>query len=284
MATERAFFAQPVPGAGGRVIASPFQFVTTGEDSLRITSVNSLVGVRVKVQARRLDSGGDIKASAWDHTPASDRTAVMTDIELGSGALLNLTVFASAGAPRVGQTFVIVQLIRGTGAVAIVLGTLLQGYITSTQGLGWPGSPIQSSIEAGGCVRVLTGTVPGVGLDCVETVPTGARWELLNMFSQIATSVAGGTRVPYFFTISGGQYVTFGVQANGAPPSETHAFTWGPNYPLNDDIPHHHHQQAFPSPMILLAGDTFGTLTLALTPTDQWEALRYRVREWLEVT
>ena len=174
-ATERPFLALPAASAGGRVIASPFQFVTTGEDALRLVSVNARPGVRLKIQARRYNTAGGIDANAWDHIPNDDRTPRSDDYPIGVGALLNLTVFASSGTPLVGQTFVIVQLVRGVGAAAIVLGTMLQGYVTSTQGLGWPGSPITSSTDAEPCVRAIQGTQPAPGVEISETVPTGAR-------------------------------------------------------------------------------------------------------------
>lgn len=162
-AIERAFVASPVSSAAGRVIASPFQFYTTGEDNLRIVSSNSLAGVSLRVEARFIDPAGTISAQSWDHVPNSDRTPRTTDYRLGVGALLNLTVYASSGAPRIGQTFVMVQLIRGDAPAAIVLGTMLQGYVTAVQHLAWPGSPIQSSIEGGGYPRAIVGTTPAAG-------------------------------------------------------------------------------------------------------------------------
>src|SRR4051812_10049451 len=110
-ATERQIVAQPTASAGGRVISSPFQFYTTGEDRLRVTSFNSLTGVALKIQSRFVDSKGAVQANAEDHIPLSNRTARQTEHELGAGALLNLTVFANTGTPQIGQTFVIVQLV-----------------------------------------------------------------------------------------------------------------------------------------------------------------------------
>src|SRR5213592_1900599 len=176
MPVERVFVAQPLASAGGRIIASPFQFYVTGEDHLRVISVNSLAGVRLKLQGRFIDTSGKLDAFSYDHIPTSDRTATTTMHQLGVGAVLNLTVFASTGAPVSGQTFVIVQLTRGLGAAAIVLGTLLQGYVTSAQHLGWPGSPIVTSTAGEPLIRKIVGTTPGAGNNINETVPTGARW------------------------------------------------------------------------------------------------------------
>lgn len=284
MAAERTFFAQPIPGAGGRVIASPFQFVTTGEDNLRVTSVNSLAGVQVKLQGRRLDGDGQIKPARWDHTPASDRTPTTTEIELGAGALLNLAIFASAGAPKVGQTFVIVQLIRGAGAAAIVLGTLLQGYVTSTQGLGWPGSPIESSIAGGGVIRTLLGTTPAAGAEISETVPTGARWQFLGGTIALQTNATVGDRRPVMTFQSGGFQIANAISPLAIPPSSLYGFAWGQGMTLSNALSTNIGQQGSPMDLPLLAGGTIQTFTLGLAAGDQYLAPQFQIREWLEVT
>src|SRR5437764_14870702 len=109
---ERVFLATPIPTAGARVIATPFQFWTSGEDNLRVLSVNSLSNVRLKVQGRFLAPDGTITAASHDHTPHSDRTVVTTESALGVGAVLNLVVYATDATPRIGQTIVTVQLLR----------------------------------------------------------------------------------------------------------------------------------------------------------------------------
>lgn len=283
MPTERAFFAQPIPGAGGRIIASPFQFVSTGEDNLRITSVNSLVGVHLKVQGRRLDSSGDIKSAAWDHTPSSDRMPTTSDVELGSGALLNLVVFASAGSPKQGQTFVIVQLIRGVGTAAIVLGTLLQGYVTGTQGLGWPGSPIQSSIEGGGIYRVVSGTQPAVGVFIQEIVPTGARWDVISLAVDLTTDATVITRQPIVTFLSGGigQAAAWNYGAIAASTARTFMWSQGlalDNVPANGSL-----VSGLPVNLVLLGGSQIFVNCAFLQAGDQFGAPLLSVREWLEV-
>lgn len=281
--TERAFFAQPVPGVGGRVIASPFQFVTTGEDNLRIISVNAVVGVRVKLQGRWLDSSGDIKSAAWDHTPASDRSATSSDIDLGSGALLNLTVFASAGAPTIGQTFVIVQLIRGVGPVALVLGTLLQGYVTHTQGLGWPGSPIQSSLDGGGAYRSFDGTVPAPGVGIFETVPMGAQWDVLSISATATTDANPGIRRPFVTFLDGFIPIAASVSYGTLGPSASNGFTFAQGLSFESVIAGSVNVSGLPTRLRLLAGQQLSLLLTNVQVGDQWFAPRLSVREWLEV-
>jgi hypothetical protein len=55
---------------------------------------------------------------------------------------------------------------------------LLQGYVTDTSRLSFPGSPIRSSIEGPGVLRSITGTNPAANAEISETVPTNARWRV----------------------------------------------------------------------------------------------------------
>src|SRR5262249_46183156 len=122
----------------------------------------------------------------------SNRTAKTEDFVLGGGLVTNLSVFATAGSPLIGQCFVIVQLVRSLGVTAYVMGTMLQGYVTTTQNLGWPGSAIVSSTDGEPAIRDIVGTDPVAGAGWSETVPAGARWELVT-FGGIVNPVAGGT-------------------------------------------------------------------------------------------
>src|SRR5262252_2154961 len=131
----------PSIAGGARVIASPFQFLGDADTWLRVTSACSVAGVVLAIQGRRLDDNGELKPITETHAPNSDRSIKTTEILLGAGALLNLTVFASAGTPLVGQCYVMIQLLRSHGATAIVLGTILGGYVTANLAFGFRGPP-----------------------------------------------------------------------------------------------------------------------------------------------
>lgn len=189
--------ASVLPGilARAKVVASPFPFGLSDDDNLRVTSVNSLPGVTLEVHYRLLTRAGEIKAGVFKHTPNTNRTAKTDDFNMAGGFVTNLSVFATGGSPLIGQTFVIVQIIRGIGSVAIVAGTMLQGYVTTTQGLGWPGSPIVSSTEGEPVIRTIVGATPAAGNGPLETVPTGARWELLTWFATATKNVGPLTSI-----------------------------------------------------------------------------------------
>ena len=282
--TERAYPAAALPAPGARGISSPPAFVTTGEDALRVISINALTGVRLKITARRLSDKGEILANAWDHTPNTNRTPATSDFPLSVGAIINLSIVATNATPLIGQTFVIAQVVRGTGAAAIVLGTLLAGYITSTQALGWPGSPIVSSLDGQGVVRLILGTTPAAGAEIIETVPSGARWELLRFCAALVTNAVAGNRTPIFriITAADTSYRPASVHVQG--PSKGWTWSWSGALNYQQDGVNGNTTQPTPLPLMMFAGEQIKTLTLGMAAGDQWSQVVYVVREWLEVS
>lgn len=280
---ERQFQPLPVPIGNARAIAAPFQFVTTGEDNLRVTVINSLIGCRVAIQGRRIDQDGAILPLAHGLTPTSDRIATTDIYPLGVGAIVNLTVFASSGSPRIGQTFVIVQLVRGREGGTEILGTLLQGYVTSTQGLGWPGSPIESSLAGPGYVRSIQITLPGPSNQIHEVVPTGARWELLGFTAVIVTDATVFSRYPMMYADSGFGSIFIGVTGLTMNATETHAINWSSGYGAGPNSVYPWTACPIPANMPILAGGGFNTVVNGMMAGDEWVQGQYSVREWLEV-
>lgn len=283
MPNERIFPAVSVQTAGGRILPSPNQFYLTGEDRLRVMSVNALAGVAIKIQFRTANFAGDTVPHSEDHTPASDRSLRREDFAIGSGSLLNVTVFCRAGAPQIGQTFVIVQLIRGSGAAAIVLGTILAGYITATQALGFPGSPILSSIDAGYAVRTINGTQPGFQAEINEVVPTGARWELLALSTLLTTDINAGNRQPVLMFIAPAGMIAISCTTGAVPTLSGMNISWSVGVPPLQPAGLNTIQAPMPTGIQLLAGQSFRTYTLNLLTADRYSAPVFTVREWLEV-
>lgn len=281
--TETFQKGQALPFAGGRLVAAPYQFVTTGEENIRVTSVNALAGVRLKIQGLRLSERGENVPFSHDHIPQNDRSVATTEFSLGYGALLHLTVFAVGAAPLHGQTFVIVQVIRGSAAAAVVLGTLLQGYVTSTQALGWPGSPISSSIEGAGAVRNIVGTMPALGAEVNEVVPTGARWELQALILGLLPGVVFAQRVPQLHVTTATVVVFRVASPAGVDAPNALSVSWSHGLGTSTAVVGATVAQSLPLSMPLLAGTFIRTVTLNLDPTDQITFVHYTVREWLEV-
>lgn len=284
MPAESVFPAQPVSIGGARVFVAPYQFITDDDDNLRIVSVNSKTGVTLTIQGYRIDRAGVKVPFTYTHTPNTDRSVKTESFKFGAGALVSLNVQAAAGSPLVGQSFVIVQLIRGLSAATIVLGTLLQGYVTTTQGLGWPGSPIVSSTAGEPLVRNVAGTIPAAGVDIVEAVPAGARWELVSHFVVFTASAAVINRLMSYVTRATSNPTRLMAGNASVAASETWSLQWGPNLPLANDGGFFIAEAPLPDRTIMAAGDTFGTFTPNMQAGDHFSFNLYVVREWLEVS
>lgn len=265
-----------------KVVISPYPFGLSDDDNLRVTSVNAVTGVTLEVHYRLLTREGEVKAGVFKHVPNSNRTAKTDDFPLAGGFVTNLSVFATGGSPLVGQTFVIVQLIRGIGSVAVVLGTMLQGYVTTTQGLGWPGSSIVTSTDGEPVTRSIVGTQPANGANIVETVPTGARWELVTLRATITPQLGPISATPILTLKDPSGNTIVEQQSNATFSTSVGVFarmgwSWGiaattaasnlVNMPM-------------PQSVRLLAGSTINVQ--AVSGTEHWDAPIYSVREWQE--
>lgn len=281
-ALERVFAPQPPPLAGA-LAAGPYNFQFTGEDFLRLTAFNSLTGVRVAVHYRTAPTPTTTQTNRVDLAATSDRLATTKDFSVGEGYLLNVSVIASGGAPVVGQTFVKVQVIRGLGAAAIVMGTVVQGYITANQDLAWPGSPIVDSLSVEPPAREYSGTQPAAGIEIAETVPAGARWELLTLRVPFTTAVGGADRDVQLFISRIGVVSFFAVvppASQAAATSYAHSFGAGLVNQSSAFIAAV--QSSFPARVALTAGASYVTQTLNLAAGDQFGIPRLLLREWLE--
>lgn len=253
------------------------------DDNLRIIVYNALAGVKVTVSGRRLDRVGNlVDVFAWEITPTSDRVASTIIRRLGEGWLLSLHAYASTGAPLIGQTFVTIGIVRGYSGQVDELGTLAAGYVTSKQRIAWPGGPIANSVDGAGAIRKITGANPAAGAEISETVPTGARWQLLQFKLLLTTSGVAGNRQPTL-TIDDGTnfYFTSGMHTvTAASVARTMYWMYGMGVfaaaTANGFI------QGLGNGPMLPAGHRITTSTAAIDVGDQYSAIHYVVREWLE--
>lgn len=281
--TERTFLAAPIADAGNRVIASPFQFAVDGTDNLRVSAASSLAGVVIGIDYRFLGEDNTIRAASLEFRPTATRMMTSAGFALGKGYVLNLTCFAKSGNPRIGQVFVKIDIIRGLSAATIALGTMLQGYITAKQGLGWPGSPIENSLAAEPVDRTLAGTVPAAGAQFKETVPAGARWDVISIFARLVTSGTPANRFVNLGWVRDNKTHGSFLQPTPQVASRTFFYTWGQNLPMLMDATNFRAQQPISYPALLRAGDWFESQVENLQADDQWGPINYTVREWLEV-
>lgn len=280
--------AGALPGILSRaqVVVSPYPFGVSDGDKLRVTVANTLAGITLEIHGRSVPRGEAAKPFRLPMAPASSGFPTTQDFPLAGGFITNLSVVAANGSPQIGQTYVIVQMIRGDGAAAFVMGTLLEGYVTATQALGWPGSPITDSITVGGYIRQIAGTKPAAGLEVFETVPNGRRWDVIAIFLRLQTSAAVGNRFTRLDFVS--PVVAYFAAFNASPllASQNGLYVAAPvSADLDVAIGGGDRWIRMPIPLnfTMRQGDSFQSNTHNLSALDQWDAPYYVVKESLEV-
>lgn len=282
-ATEKVFTSAAARAALANAVSLSAPVVTTGEDALRVTCISAYTGVVVRIAARRLSDKGEILANVWTLSVPSTYQSASGDFQLGVGALFNLSISQLGSGPQLGGAFIVAQLVRGTGSAAVVLATLVQGYITGLQAQAWPGSPVSYSTEGLGGLRLITGTQPAAGSEILETVPNGARWQVLRFSAQLVTSAAAGVREPHFALTAGPTTETEVIPGVGQNPSVTMNWFWAPGVLNVASAGGNYVQVGVPDPLFVAGLENLTTHTLNLAAGDQWRFVSYVVREWLEV-
>lgn len=177
---EQAFPAAPAFASRG-LVASSFQYLLTGTEELRLTAYVRSTQIRLTVDSRlwRRDIG-EIQLQSHECLTSTLFETVQT-YPLTAGALLNVRV-STPGNPtlQLGQVFVRVQLMSGSGPGARVVGTLLQGYLDEWNELAWPGTPL-ADMQSG--LGVLLNA--GWSLDlpnnrAMTLVASNARWRVMS--------------------------------------------------------------------------------------------------------
>lgn len=255
----------------------------TGEDALAVTVMNAAAGVVVTITGRMLIFG-QTRPTPFTQTltPATDRSESVVRFAIGDGWLLNVQVKVSSGTPGFGQTFARVSLVHGLASTAAELFTLAMGYITAKLPQAYPGSLIASSLDGGGALRSITGTTPAAGAEVSETVPTGARWEVLAFRTLLTTSATVINRLVELVLDDGAlEYFRSGTSGQQAATIQgQHSFSQGWGIASFDG--NANWAQTLPVGLRMGAGHRLRTTTNNLQVGDQYSLVQYLVREWIE--
>lgn len=198
----------------------------TGEEHLRLTVRNSVASARVVLRGRFLGVDATIRSLEEGLTPATDRSPTSATFALGEGVLLNAQLLVTGATPRRGQTLALLELVRGLGGDVVPLATLLAGYVTDTQRLAWPGSPLRHSAEGPGVIRSITGTDPAANTEISETVPTDARWRPLSVSVEFVTDANVADRDVRLVLDDGTTVYADVPQGVNQAASQTRRHTW----------------------------------------------------------
>lgn len=252
------------------------------DDNIRITSYNALASVKLEIRYRMIDGSGLIMAGQEVQTPNTDRTAKTTIYPTPEGWLLGGEIFVSGAAPLLGQTFVVVEIVRGLASSALPLQLIAAGYVSAKQPLAFPSPQIASSLDGGGALRSIAGSTPAAGAEISETVPTGARWELLAFKAALTNSATVANRSPVLTLDDGATiFVVMNNNLNQAA-SSTFTYSYYPGSQVVQSPSGFNIQQHLPIGIRLGGGYRIRTSTVNIQVGDQWSAIQYLVREWLE--
>ena len=251
--------------------------------SLVVSVMNAAAGVTLKVTGRTL-AVGDTKPSPLERllVPATDRSVSTATIPLTDGWLINAEVSVSAGSPLTGQCYARLSINQGTTTLGPELWSLQAGYATAKKPVSYPGALWQDSLDGGGALRSIVGTTPAAGAEILETVPTGARWELIALAARF---VAGGAAANRFFSLTlddgtANPFARLPCNATATTAGQTVLDSWiqgGPNVTAQTGF-----NGALPVGNRLPAAGRIRTVTTGIQAADQWDQVQYLVKDWHE--
>jgi hypothetical protein len=277
--TIPSFAGAPTPSA----VNMPSPVFLTGEESLRVTTFGNASGLVLSVNGRILRPDNTRSPIQFTHVPNSNRTAATSLAALSEGWLLGVDVRVTTGAPVGNAVWVLLELVSGSGNALIPLQALAWDFVSANNPLMYPGGLNTAPVEGAGCLRAIQGTAPGAGVNISETVPAGARWDLISFLYSLTTSAAVANRISNL-TIDDGANIYFSDNPNivqAASAINGYIFAQGNNRhaaPAVLAVP-----GCLPVGLRLGAGHRIRTSATLLQAGDVYSAPNYLVREWFDV-
>jgi len=227
--TERILRAQALGGTAALLLGGVGQFPLTGEDALRINVINNAAfQLRLLTTGRYLKPGDtSVSAFADSYVIDSSDTAQTHEIGLTEGTLLNLVIRATNKFVPRGRCFVRIEVLRGRGAAATVIGTLLAGYVGSWGGLAWPGTPLEDPLNGRGYVETFSNSATGPGELPLVTMPPNREWLLTAACTTLTTDATVATRTVYLRVFQNGALIYQAPSSRQQGASLAAVHSWG---------------------------------------------------------
>ena len=281
--TERAHLSAPIALGGGGAVATPFQFLLTGEDGIRVTVLSRQINTRAVVRGRILRPG-DSKVQAFSFEVRNDNPYEHTSEEFHLGECVILNAIAVSNEEFRGECYVRVDVIRGTGAKT-PLGTLIAGYVGGWVSRSWPGDILETPIDGRGRLHTFAGATPAAATNPVLQCPTFTRWRVVAAKAILATSAVVANRTPLLGIKRDGGYVYFAPVNRVQVASETITYSWGAGVTPPVIAGANLASGGIPNDCYVFSefsdADALELVT-NLQVGDQWSALSAYVEEWRE--
>jgi hypothetical protein len=232
----------PIPDALTQQVQTPYgpqvAFGTQGQlppgsiylspqDSL-FFQANSQVSAGVFISYRILRADGTVIENDVELTVTPTGAVGNSTIEPPSEGFL-LSIGAVSTNPARGQVFLQAYLVtvNATDTLFAPGHMLMQGYVSSTEWLGFPQSPLQSNLGGRGSLQTALFTAGAAGSNLTGTIPASVHWRLISITAQLVTDATAGNRTVFLEILDPGGFVPMDlVQAAQQAPSTTRQYTW----------------------------------------------------------
>lgn len=151
-------------------------------DSLQVDTYSSVAGVRLRVVVVAWVDGR-LVSSPRDVTTDATRSAKTISIQLSECVVTAVYVSVTSGALQRGQCFIVARLIRN----GIVVQGIVSNYVTTNIPASYPWSPLVSSINGEGVIKVVGPFVKDGVTPNTLVVPTNSRWRLISFLTDVTT-------------------------------------------------------------------------------------------------
>lgn len=208
-------------------------------------------------------------------------------LELGDGILIgcDANYWYSPTNIRRGQLFVECELLRGYFGLDQGI-TLFRGYMGTGNHLAWPNGPLEHSIAGEAYVQTQAVASPAVGTDWTVTVPTNARWQILEVSAVLSASSGASARLVAVLFDDPTNITNVVVSPVSQTSGQGVRYNMAASMPFDFITPPTGNLEAYmplssPGPF-LSAGHRLRTSTANLGAGDQWSSIVIRYKEWME--
>ena len=289
--TERVIVATPT--RIGRSLVAPIQLQLTASDQLRINYKSSVsVGVfRLRIQYRIIAANGDLVSGQELVPMTGDGQLHSVACQLREGYRLGLTLSVDAGS-KFGQVFVqaYVFALQGAGgvsgvAVDQILAPLVQGFVSMTNLLTWPGSAGQEAGEAPWYDIDLSITTPAAGAEFILNASTTVDWRIVSITATFQSDAVVATRFPGLRFINRSAATAWhSARHPGVTATQKFVITWFPGATHVNSTVADNWVAECPQDLLIDTGTVLQSDTLFIDPGDQWSTITARAKERLRFT
>jgi hypothetical protein len=248
-------------------------------DFLAFTIFTNSSPITLQLTYRYLTPLGEIKQGTTQFTTAGAINSF--NLTLGECWLISFGLQRTSGGNQSVISFAQALIIRdqNTGSGQNIYGVIWQGFVQTSSGNGWPGTPAKELLDGPGNIRTIVGTTPAAGADISETVPNNRRWILLALNASLTTSAAVANRNVTAVFDDGANKFHHGSTFFAQVASSAFEYSFYPSLisvAAQDGV----QPLAVIVPMPLRGGFRIKTATAAIQAADQWTAPIYSFLEW----